>query len=407
MSPPIKPLHLILGAALFLLLTCSAPLAPSSRRANIGSGVPTVVPRHQSSVALSATTRPQIQPTATPAISRIAPTPQATPSLTSNQLSQSIDRYLTDLTTQGAFSGAVLVARNGQILLEQGYGPADMTGSVTNTDLTHFRLASLTKQFTALAIMTLQQQGKLAISDPICNYIDDCPQAWKPIIIRHLLNHTSGLFDYTDDLNYETTEGLPATPEQLVARFRDQPLAFTPGDYYDYCNSGYVLLGMIIELVSGRPYSAYIKQTIFDPLGMNDSGYDASEVFDPTIAFPYRSAGQPTSFLNATTLFSAGGLYSTVGDLYRWDQALYGEQLLSRPLLDEIFTPGNGSYGYGWKIEEPNGILRISHAGNMTGVSNFIARYPDQHVTIIVLSNMEYANSAGISDWIASQVIGL
>jgi CubicO group peptidase (beta-lactamase class C family) len=402
---PIKPLHLILGAALFLLLTCSAPLAPSGRRTAIGSGMATPRPTLLAA-ADSPTERPEIRPTTTPAAALVVPTQPATPSLTSNQLTQSIDQYLTTLNIQGGFSGAVLVARDGQIVFEHGYGPADSTGSVLNTEQTHFRLASLTKQFTAMAIMILQQQGKLTVGDPICSYIDNCPEAWKPVTIRHLLNHTSGIIDYTDDINFETTEGLPTTPDQLVSRFRDQPLAYTPGDYYDYCNSGYVLLGVIIERVSGMSYSQFIQEAIFTRLGMSNSGYDASEIFDPSIAFSYRSAGQPTSFLNATTLFSAGGLYSTVGDLFLWDQALYGEQQISRPLLNEMFTPGNGSYGYGWKIEQPNGFLRISHAGNMTGVSNFIARYPDQHVTIIVLSNMEYANSAGVSDWIASQVVG-
>jgi CubicO group peptidase (beta-lactamase class C family) len=138
---------------------------------------------------------------------------------------------------------------------------------------------------------------------------------------------------------------------------------------------------------------------------MSESGYDSGTTFDQTQAFPYRSAGQKATFLNATTLFSAGGLYSTIGDLYRWDQALYTEQLIPQALLNQMFTPGNGSYGYGWKIERPNGKLRISHAGNMTGVSNFIARYPEQHTTIIVLSNIEIANAAGISDYIASIVL--
>ena len=153
-------------------------------------------------------------------------------------------------------------------------------------------------------------------------------------------------------------------------------------------------------------YANFIKTTIFEPLGMRDSGFDASEVYDPSLSFPYSSNGQPASFLNATTLFSAGGLYSTVEDLFRWDQALSTEQLLPRALLDEMFTPGNGSYGYGWKIERPAGRLRISHAGNMTGVSNFNARYPDQHLTIIILSNMETTNAAGVSEYIAALVLG-
>ncbi len=400
-----------------MLLTCSAPLAPiGSTTANFDSQT------SMQKQVVSAQTRPTLvtQPEIvgnsgdpTPSMIPIVPTitPGATAialtiSPTSDQITRSLDRYMNDLASNGQFSGAILIATNDQPIFVKGYGPADRVGQVANTYQTRFRLASLTKQFTAMGIMILQSQGRLTVSDPICNYLDDCPAAWKPVQIRHLLNHTSGIVDYTDYLSYEETEGQPATPQQLVARFRDQPLSSTPGELYDYCNSGYVLLGLIIERTSGMSYADFIRKAIFEPLGMQNSGFDASDTFDPSLAFPYFSNGQPASFLNATTLFSAGALYSTVEDLYRWDQALSTEQLIPRALLDEIFTPGNGSYGYGWKIERPAGKLRISHAGNMTGVSNFNVRYPEQQLTIIVLSNMETTNAAGISDYIASMIIG-
>jgi CubicO group peptidase (beta-lactamase class C family) len=325
--------------------------------------------------------------------------------MTNDQVTQSIDRYLSTITTQGAFGGAVLVARGDTVLLARGYGPADATGATPNTQSTHFRLASITKQFTAVATLLLVQQEKLRLDDPICQYLSDCPDTWKPITIRHLLNHSSGLYDYTDSLDFEATEGQPAMPQELVARFRNQPLSFKPGDYYDYCNSGYVLLGLIIERASGMSYGDFVKRAIFEPLGMQQSSYDSGNAYDPTQAFPFRRVGQPATFLNTTTLYAAGGLVSTVEDLYRWDQALYSDQLLNHNLRVEMFTPGNGSYGFGWKIERPNGFLRISHAGNMTGVSNFIARYPEQRVTVIVLSNVENANVIGISDTIANMVL--
>jgi CubicO group peptidase (beta-lactamase class C family) len=407
----IKPLHIVLGAALFMLMTCSAPLAPllgepralnpdapGLARPDSGrSRGPTATPARQ---AIAPTRAPERQPAPT------APPIAPTSSPTADQLAQGIDRYLADLTSGGLFSGSVLVAQGDRVLLAKGYGPFDSEGRQTNTPQTIFRLASLTKQFTAAGIMLLQSQGKLSTSDSICAYLDDCPEAWRPVTLRHLLNHTSGIFDYTDSLEYEATESIAATPQQLLSRFRDQPLAFAPGDYYDYCNSGYVLLGMAIERASGMPYGAFMQQAIFAPLGMQQSGYDANESFAPDQAFPFRSAGVKATFLNTTTLYAAGALYSTVEDLYRWDQALSSEQLLPRALLDEVFTPGNGSYGYGWKIERPGGRLRISHAGNMTGVSNFLARYPEQRLTVIVLSNMESTNAIGISDYIAAQVLG-
>lgn len=411
----IKPVHVLLGAALFMLMTCSAPLAPmlggpvalnaggpGSARSNAALERNPPGPERQ---LAPAPTRAAAKPAA-PIVPTAAPVAVPTSSPTVDQIGQGIDRYLADLTSGGFFSGAVLVASGDTVVLSKGYGPFDSEGQQTNSAQSRFRLASLTKQFTAAGIMLLQSQGKLTTSDSICDYLDDCPAAWKPITIRHLLNHTSGIYDYTDSLEYEVTEGQPATPQSLVARFRDQPLAFTPGDYYDYCNSGYVLLGMIIERVSGMPYSSFVRTAIFEPLGMQQSGYDAGESFATDQAFPYRSAGVRATFLNTTTLYAAGALYSTVEDLYRWDQALYGEQLLPRALVDEIFTPGNGSYGYGWKVERPGGRLRISHAGNMTGVSNFLARYPEQRVTVIILSNMESANAIGISDYIAAQLIG-
>jgi CubicO group peptidase (beta-lactamase class C family) len=190
-----------------------------------------------------------------------------------------------------------------------------------------------------------------------------------------------------------------------VARFRDFPLSYEPGTLYDYCNSGYVLLGLIIERTSGQSYPQFIDRRIFQPLGMTASGYDDSSSPRADIAAGYSGPGVASGFLNATTLFSAGGLYSTVGDLYRWDQALYDDTLLPDDLRAQMFTPGNGSYGFGWKIERPNGLLRISHAGNMTGVSNFVARYPEQHLTVIVLSNLEFTNAAAISDYAAALMV--
>lgn len=406
-----KPPFIILAAALFMLLTCSAPLAPGMAGLSRGLGSQRGL-FQETALPIQGVAQPETM--ATQAISPLQPTDAPlptivalpTPSPSNDQLTQILDTYLTDMTTNGWFQGSVLVARKDKVLLAKGYGPADGDRGINNTDQTTFRLASLTKQFTAVAVLRLVADGKLNLDDSICQYIDNCPEGWQPVKIRHLLNHSSGIADYTDFFDYAQTEGQPARPEELLARFRDLPLAFTPGDLYDYCNSGYVLLGMVIERVSGRSYAEFIQREIFRPLDMQHSGYDDGNAPNPDFAQGYSRAGYKTGFLNTTTLYAAGGLYSTVWDLYRWDQALYSDKLLPPSLLNEMFTPGNGSYGYGWKIERPNNHLRISHAGNMTGVSNFVARYPEDQLTVIVLSNMETASSASISDYLAFLVMG-
>ncbi len=405
-----SPSAIILAAALFLLFTCSAPLVPG---ATMLSGFDSASEIFEETAGpIEGLAQPEAM--ATQAIGPIQPSPaplptlvpRPTPSPSNDQLTVMLDTYLTDMTNNGWFQGSVLVARNGTVLLAKGYGSADADRGINNSNQTVFRLASLTKQFTSAAVLRLVAEGKISLDDTICQYIDNCPESWQQVRLRHLLNHSSGIADYTDFFDFEQTEGQPATPEQLLARFRDIPLAFTPGELYDYCNSGYVLLGMVIERVSGRSYADFIQQEIFDPLDMEHSGYDDSSGPNPDFAQGYSGVGQKTGFLNTTTLFAAGGLYSTVWDLYRWDQALYGEKLLPQPLLNEMFTPGNGGYGYGWKIERPHNHVRISHAGNMTGVSNFMARYPDEQLTVIVLSNMASSSSASISDYLAFLVMG-
>lgn len=317
-------------------------------------------------------------------------------------LGREIDAYLTGLANSGQFQGAALVAQDGEVVIAKGYGNAD--DNAPNTVQTRFRLASITKQFTAAAILALQQDGKLTVDDAICAYLDPCPDAWKPLTIRHLLTHTSGLVDYTAFADFEPTEMNPTTPQELVERFRGFPFSFTPGTLYHYCNSNYVLLGLIIERVSGMEYADYLEQRFFAPLGMTDTGYDTNRGAIIGGAQGYVVPGKRSGFLDASTLYAAGGLYSTVGDLFRWDQALATEEALSRAQLDQMFTPALRNYGFGWKIEIIDGRRRISHPGNMTGVATFFARYPDDQATIIVLANMEYANVEGIANYIASRM---
>jgi CubicO group peptidase (beta-lactamase class C family) len=253
----------------------------------------------------------------------------------------------------------------------------------------------------------LQEQGKLHIQDPICLYLQDCPDTWQPLTIRHLLTHTSGLPNYTDFIDYEDTEMLPTTTDELIARFRDKPLLFEPGSTYSYCNSGYVLLGVIVEQASGQAYEDFLQTHIFEPLEMHNTGYDHNVDVIRDQASGYRAVNIKAPFLNTSTLHAAGSLYSTVEDMYRWDQALYTEQLISRPLLDEMFTPVLYNYGYGWKIDTLYGRRVINHTGFITGFSNYVARYPEENVFIIVLSNLEISWSQAIGEHLTRLVFGI
>src|SRR6476469_8371708 len=174
----------------------------------------------------------------------------------------------------GKFMGTVLVARDGKSLLDKGYGFANLEWQVPNTPTTKFRLGSITKQFTAASILLLEERGKLKIEDPVKKYLPDAPAAWDKVTIFSLLTHTSGIPSFTGFPDYTSTEAIPSTPEKLVARFRDKPLEFQPGEKWNYSNSGYVLLGYLIEKISGQSYADFVKQNIFDKLGMKDSGYD-------------------------------------------------------------------------------------------------------------------------------------
>jgi CubicO group peptidase (beta-lactamase class C family) len=310
------------------------------------------------------------------------------------------DQYLSDLATTAGFSGAVLMARNGDILLSGGYGEADRDRHLLNTAQTKFRLGSLTKQFTAMAILILQERGLLTVQDPICAYLTDCPARWQAITIHQLLTHTAGVTDFARLPGHEVTMGLPSSPAETIARFRSQPLEFLPGEKFRYSNSGYILLGAIIEQASGSTYESFIQDNIFAPLQMVNSGYDHNT---GDLAVGYRDGSNQADFIDMSVPFAAGGLYSTVADLYRWDQALYTDQLISQTLLDEMFTPfvpifngGGSGPGYGWFIGKDGDRPMASHAGGINGFLSLITRYPRDHVLIAILSNREDANLAEI-----------
>lgn len=305
-------------------------------------------------------------------------------------MARQVDEYVNRYVKNNQFSGAVLVAKGGKVVLSKGYGMANYELDVANVAQTKFRLGSITKQFTAMAILQLQEKGLLSVDDPITKYFPDYKIAEK-VTIHHLLSHTSGIHNFTNDPEYGQTMTLPSPIEKTIARFKDKPLDFAPGEKWDYSNSGYILLGAIIEKVSGKSYEEYLKENIFQPLGMTNTGYDHSDVILKNRAAGYQmSKGKMVnaSYLDMSIPHAAGALYSNVEDLYLWDRALYTEKLVKKATLEKIFTPVKNDYGYGWAIENQKGHKRISHNGGINGFGTQINRYVGDDVCVIVLSNL-------------------
>ncbi len=387
MRSPLTRARHWLGLALLalVLLGCARPRPAPGPQANPGvAPVPTSAP----------------MATATPA----APAPPQAPIV---EL-PAADAYLAAETAAGRFSGAVLVAQQGRILLEKGYGLADREGGIPNTPQTRFHIASLTKQFTAMEILQLQERGMLQVTDRIASFLPDSPPTWRDITIEHLLTHTSGLVDYFTLPEVDALLTRSVTPGEIVDLFRNRPLLFTAGSSCSYSNSGYVILGQIIEQASGESYANGIQRNILAPLGMANTTYGPSDLLG-TCAVGYETAWRRAPNADLSLGYAAGGLCSTVEDLYRWDQALYTTQLCSQASLDAMFSPHfmvteTVGYGYGWVIRNISGRRRIAHSGLLYGYSSIIARFPAERVTIIILSNLEDAPVTGYVDVLAKEI---
>ena len=321
-------------------------------------------------------------------------------------LSQTKAEKINDLLNQyykfREFNGSALVAEEGKIIYKNGFGMADMEWNIPNTPDTKFRIGSITKQFTAMLIMQLVEEGKLKLHVPITTYIPDYPKdKGDKITIHHLLTHTSGIHNYTDLPSFAGIMKETVTPIELIKTFWDLPLDFEPGTKFRYSNSGYIVLGYIIEKVTGKSYEDELKEKIFNPLGMKSSGYDHASDIIPERAAGYNKIGTEyfnAAYINMSVPYSAGSIYSTVKDLYLWDQALYSNKLLSKEYLDKIFTPyakppfADG-YGYGWGISKKhfnniNDTLNVvSHGGTINGFNSIIVRITNSKDLIVLLNN--------------------
>ncbi len=289
------------------------------------------------------------------------------------------------------FMGTVLVARGEQVIFSKGYGEANIEWGIANTSSTKFRLGSITKQFTAASVLLLEERGKLKITDTLKTHMPDAPAAWDGITLHHLLTHTSGLPNFTASPDYRASMAAATTVEQTIAKFRDKPLDFTPGSKMSYSNSGYIVLGAIIEKASGVSYATFVEENLFKPAGMKDSGYDSNTAIIPQRASGYVSspAGlDNATFLHMTIPFSAGALYSTTEDLLRWNLALFGGKIVSTESLAKMTTPALNNYALGVTVRTINGRKVVQHNGGINGFNTFLSYYPDSGVTVAVLANL-------------------
>jgi CubicO group peptidase (beta-lactamase class C family) len=317
-----------------------------------------------------------------------------------------IDEYLTRANKTGQFNGAALVAENGRVIYKKGLGLANMEWNVPNEVDTRFRLASITKQFTAALILQLVDQGKLKLDGKLSEYLPDYRKdVGDKVTIHHLLTHTSGIPSYTSLPKFmEEASRTPYQVAEFVKKYASGDLEFEPGAKFRYNNSGYFLLGAIIEKIHGKPYEQVIKENIFDPLGMKNSGYDHHRTILSKRASGYQKT--PAGYVNAPYLdmsipYAAGSLYSTVEDLYLWDQALYTDKIVSAKSREVMYKPFLDNYAYGWNISKvtlaqtKEVINSVAHSGGIHGFGTLLTRYPDHKHLVVLLDNTSQGGNLG------------
>ena len=332
-----------------------------------------------------------------------------TPCLAQDILTTKVDDYVAAEMQKQRIPGVSLaVLKNGQIVHAKGYGFANVEHRVHVKPETIFQSGSVGKQFTAAAVMMLVEDGKLSLDDKISKYFTDAPESWKPITVRHLLTHTAGTTDYPNDFDFRRDY----TEDELLKRAAVIPLAFQPGEKFQYSNLGYAMLGILISKVTGKFYGDFLQERIFKPLGMNTARIISEADIVPNRAAGYRlEKGElkNQSWVSPTMNTTAdGSLYLTILDMAKWDAALYTERLLKKSSMDQIWTPlklNDGKthpYGFGWGFGEVRCHRIIEHGGAWQGFKSFIARYVDDKLTVIVFANLAQANTQTIAHGVAA-----
>jgi CubicO group peptidase (beta-lactamase class C family) len=317
-------------------------------------------------------------------------------SLSAKQMTAEFDKILNDQFKPDGTGCAALVAKEGQVIYRKGFGLADLELNVPMRPEMVFRIGSITKQFTAIAILQLMEQGKLSLQDEITRYIPDYPMHGHSITIEHLLTHTSGIKSYTNVPMFREIIRTDMKPEEIIEKNKALPMEFAPGTKWNYNNSGYIMLGYIIEKVSGKTYAEYLQENFFTPLGMTSSYYG-----DDTKIIKNRASGyQPgeggtvnADYLSMTLPYAAGSIMSTVDDLYKWNRALHSYKLVRKETLDMAHTSyklADGKpvgYGYGWSLSELQGSRSIEHGGGINGYLSYTLYLPEEDLFVALLSN--------------------
>jgi len=315
--------------------------------------------------------------------------------LTADQTAR-IDALFDDFAKPETPGASVLVIHRGKTVFVRGYGLADLEQRVPCGLETNFRLASVTKQFTAMAVLILAERKKLSLDERLTDFFPEFPAYGNQITVRQLLTHTSGLVDYEDEISQGTI--LPVLDQDVLRiLMQREKTYFPPGAQYRYSNSGYALLALIVEQRSGQRFAHFLKQNIFAPLKMTNSlAYEQGLSVVPNRAYGHsfmKGEYKRTDQSLTSSVLGDGGVYSSVRDLFKWDQALYTTKLVSRKTLQKAFTPATPtdkpgkSYGFGWRIGEYRGLKEIAHSGETIGFRTRIARFPEKKFTVIILAN--------------------
>ncbi|HEV8081967.1 MAG TPA: serine hydrolase [Chitinophagaceae bacterium] len=302
-----------------------------------------------------------------------------------------IDELITAYLQSGKFNGSILVALHGKILLEKGYGFKNIKENTFNDSHTIFQIASVTKQFTATVILKLVELKKMSLTDKVSKYYPDFPKA-DSIRIENLLTHTSGISDHSKDTSFKIYNG--SGEETFLASMKRREFDFSPGTSWNYSNSGYILLGYIIQKVSGMTYYEALRKYIFIPLKMNNSAFDFIHLMSKDKAtgywsFPESIAADTATLIDSSGPRAAGAIYSTIGDLYKWHEGLQTYKMVSKSSLEKAYTPFKNHYGYGWMIDSLFNKRIIHHSGDIWGFKSDIARVTEDDVCIVLLNNIE------------------
>ncbi|MEM5567000.1 serine hydrolase [Psychroserpens sp. AS72] len=330
-------------------------------------------------------------------------------------LEQQLDSYIGEQFKSNAPAMSILVAKDGKAIYSKAFGDANLELDIKAAPKHVFEIGSITKQFTAVAILMLEEQGKLSVNDEITKFIPDYPTQGKTITVHHLLNHTSGIKSYTNMPSFMELARTDMTPTELIDKFKNEPMEFDPGTQFNYNNSGYILLGQIIEVVSGQTYADFIQTHIFDKVGMTNSYYGSMINLIPNRASGYsqtETGYRNADYLSLTLPYAAGSIMSTTDDLLKWQNAINANTLIKKSTLEKAINGSTLStgeaipYGYGWLKGDINGSRTVEHSGGIFGYSTNGIFLPEENVYVVGLSNCDCGNVGAITTNVAAMVIG-